>query len=251
MSFRLLVAVLIFATVPWTEVLAQKKTGVDLELAFVVDASGSIDDEETRLQRRGYAEALAHPRVLGAITSGFLRSIAVSYIEFAGPGCTRISVPWTRIDGADAATAFGAAILAKDRMFCPGGNAIGEAVAIATEALQTNAFIGTRRVIDVSGDGPNTLEPPVEIVRDIAVALGITINGLVIERPMMPDLDIYYRQAITGGPGSFVIKAENRKVFAKAILKKLILEIAGSMPGYPSARLRNSLSTTSTAMRSR
>ena len=251
MSFRPLVAALILALVPWTGAVAQKKTGVDLELAFVVDASGSIDDEETQLQRQGYADALAHPRVLGAISSGFLRSIAVSYIEFAGPGCTRISVPWTRIDGAKAATAFGAAILAMDRMYCPGGNAIGEAVLVATDALQTNSYLGTRRVIDVSGDGPNTIEPPIEIVRNIAVSLGITINGLVIERPMMPDLDVYYRQAISGGPGSFVIKAENRKSFARAILKKMILEIAGREPDYPSARLRNSLSTTSTPTRSR
>ncbi len=250
MSFRLLVAALILWLGPSTGVQAQNKTGVDLELAFVVDASGSIDDDETRLQRQGYADALVHPRVLGAITSGFLRSIAVSYIEFAGPGCTRIGVPWSRIDGAAAATAFGAAILALDRMFCPGGNAISDAVIVATDALRTNAFLGTRRVIDVSGDGPNTLGAPVELARDLAVALGITINGLVIERPTMPDLDVYYRQAITGGPGAFVIKAETRKSFARAILKKMILEIAGT-PGYPSARLRSALSTTSTATRSR
>jgi hypothetical protein len=235
MSFKLFVAVTVLSLMPWTETVAQKRAGVDLELAFVVDASGSIDDDETRLQRQGYADALVHPRVLGAISSGFLRSIAVTYIEFAGPGCTRISVPWTRIDGAPAAKAFGAAILAMERMYCPGGNAIGEAVVVATHAIETNAYLGTRRVIDVSGDGPNTLEPPVEIVRNIAVSLGITINGLVIERPSMPDLDVYYRQAITGGPGSFVIKAENRKVFAQAILKKLILEIADRAPDTRSA----------------
>ena len=67
-------------------------------------------------------------------------------------------------------------------------------------------------------------------------AHGITINGLVIERPSYADLDVYYRQAITGGPGSFVIKAENRKTFAQAILKKLILEIAGKTPDRSHAR---------------
>jgi len=236
MSSRLLVGVLILSLAPWAGASAQKKTGVDLELAFVVDASGSIDDEETRLQRQGYADALVHPRVLGAISSGFLRSIAVSYIEFAGPGCTRIGVPWTRIDGAEAAKVFGGAILAMDRMFCPGGNAIGDAVVVATTAIETNAYLGTRRAIDVSGDGPNTIGEPVELARNVAVALGITINGLVIERPSFPDLDVYYRQAITGGPGSFVIKAENRKTFAQAILKKLILEIAGKTPDRSHAR---------------
>ena len=188
------------------------------------------------ITKEAISDALAHPRVQRAITSGFLRSIAVAYIEFAGPGCTRLSVPWTRIDGPEAAKAFGAAILAQDRMYCPGGNAISEAVAVAADSFETNGFLGTRRVIDVSGDGPNTIGEPMELVRNIIVARGITINGLVIERPTMPDLDIYYRQVITGGPGSFVIKAESRKTFAQAILKKLILEIAGRTPGDRRAR---------------
>lgn len=205
-----------------------QRAGVDLELAFVVDASGSIDDDEMRLQRQGYADALANPRVLKAIGSGFLRSIAVAYIEFAADGCARLSVPWMRVGDGASATAFGAAVLAQPRMFCPGGNAIGEAIAFATESMETNAFEGTRRVIDVSGDGPNTIGLPVELARDQAVLKGITINGLVIERPSFPDLDEYYRSAVTGGARSFVIKAENRRTFADAILKKMILEIAAT-----------------------
>lgn len=205
---------------------AQPRTPVDLELAFVVDASGSIDPEETRLQRRGYAEALMNPRVLNAVAGGFLRAIAVAYIEFAADGCERLSVPWARIDGAESARSFGARILAQPEMLCPGGNAIGDAVAFATRSLETNGFEGTRRVIDVSGDGPNTLGQSVFAARDAAVAKGITINGLVIERPEMPDLPEYYREAVTGGPGSFVLKAESRQSFAAAILKKLIREIA-------------------------
>ena len=200
---------------------------VDLELAFVVDASGSIDEAETRLQRQGYADALVNPRVLGAIGGGFLRSIAVAYIEFAGPGCERVSVDWTRIDGLDSARSFGARILTLPRMFCPGGNAIGDAVALAIASIGANDFDGTRRVIDVSGDGPNTIGRPVEFARDVAVAAGMTVNGLVIERPSMPDLDAYYRTAVTGGPRSFVITARDRRSFADAILKKMILEIAG------------------------
>lgn len=201
-----------------------------LELAFVVDASGSIDDAETRLQRRGYADALANPRVLRAIRNGFLRSISVAYIEFAGPDCTRMSVPWTRISDRASAIAFGAAIVAKDRIYCPGGNAIGEAVAFAADSIRSNRFEGTRRVIDVSGDGPNTIEPPIELVRDAAVKSGIVINALAIFRETYPDLPSYYRQYVTGGPGSFVVKAENRKSFAAAILRKLVREIASWQP---------------------
>ena len=210
---------------------AQRPQPVDLELAFVVDASGSIDEAETRLQRQGYADALAHPRVLRAIQGGILRSIAVAYIEFAGDGCTQLSVPWTRLHDAASAAAMGKAILARPPMFCPGGNAISEAVAFAAASIRTNGFEGTRRVIDVSGDGPNTLGEPIELVRDAVVRQGIVINVLAIHRPSYPDLPEYFKAAVTGGPGSFVIKAESRATFAEAILRKMIREIAGNGSG--------------------
>ena len=207
------------------------RAAVDLELAFVVDGSGSIDDEEFRLQRRGYADALANPRVLRAITSGFLRAIAVTYIEFAGPGCVWQRVGWTRIGDEASAKAVGARILAAPREYCRGGNAIGEAVATAAESALGNRFDGTRKVIDVSGDGPDTVGiVTIGEARAAALAHGFTINGLVIERPTMPHLPEYYRANIAGGPRHFVIEAKSRRTFADAILKKLILEIAGRTP---------------------
>jgi hypothetical protein len=112
------------------------------------------------------------------------------------------------------------------RRFCGGGNAIGEAVYFAAASIAANGFDGQRRVIDVSGDGPNTRPPAVETARDDAVASGMTINGLVIDRPNFPDLDKYFERAIIGGPRAFMVKAESRAVFAEAILKKMILEIA-------------------------
>ena len=200
---------------------------VDLELAFVVDQSGSIDQAETMLQRQGYARALTDPVVLRGITGGMLRSIAVAYIEFAAETCEQLSVPWTRIDGPGAAKAFAGRILALPIEYCPGGNAVGDALAFAAASIEANGFEGTRRVIDISGDGPNTLGRAIGPARDGIVAMGMTINGLVIDRPEMPELELYFRQAVTGGPGSFVIKAEDRRSFADAIMKKLILEIAG------------------------
>lgn len=210
---------------------AQTLEPVDLELSFVVDASGSIDEEEMRLQRRGYADALSHPRVIEAITGGFLRSIAVTYIEFAATGCVWQRVDWTKIADGAGARAVGERILAAPRDFCSGGNAIGDAVAFATASTLENRFDGTRKVIDVSGDGPDTTGLiPIERARDEAVARGFTINGLVIERPTMPSLPDYFRSNITGGPRSFVIEAESRAAFADAILRKLILEISDIVP---------------------
>jgi len=203
----------------------------DVELAFVVDASGSIDKAETRLQRQGYVDALKNPKVQSSITGGPTGSVAIAYIEFAADGCTRLSVPWTRIHDLASAEAFGKRILEQPQMFCPGGNAIGDALSFAAHSIETNAFKGLRRVIDISGDGPNTVGSSVEFARDLIVAAGITINGLVIERPSMPNLEQYFQGAITGGPGSFVIKAKDRASFAEAILKKMILEIAQQPAG--------------------
>ena len=108
---------------------------VDLELAFVVDQSGSIDEEETMLQRQGYARALTDPVVLSGITGGMLGSIAVAYIEFAAETCEQLSVPWTRIDGPGAAKAFAGRILALPIEYCPGGNAVGDALAFAAASI--------------------------------------------------------------------------------------------------------------------
>ena len=210
---------------------AQKKIPVDLELSFVVDASGSIDQEEIQLQRQGYADALANPEVLTAVSSGFLRSIAISYIEFAADGCIWQWVDWVKISGLASATAAGKRILAAPREFCSGGNAIGDAVAFAAKSTLENGFDGTRKVIDVSGDGPDTTGLiAVEDARADALAKGYTINGLVIHRPSMPNLGDYYRTSITGGPRSFVIQAKSRRSFADAIVKKLILEISDLVP---------------------
>lgn len=214
-----------------TPAAAQRKTPVDLELSFVVDASGSIDQEEIQLQRQGYADALANPQVQRAISSGFLRSIAVTYIEFAADQCVWQWLSWTKISDLSSARAAGAKILAAPREFCSGGNAIGDAVAFATKSTLENGFDGTRKVIDVSGDGPDTTGAiAVEDARAVALANGFTINGLVIHRPSMPELGDYYRRNITGGPRSFVIKAESRRSFADAIVKKLILEISDLVP---------------------
>jgi hypothetical protein len=208
---------------------------VDLELAFVVDASGSIDEEEMTLQRQGYMDALSHPRVQNAIKSGFLRAISVAYIEFAGEACTHLTVGWTRIHDQASAVGFGKKVLASERNFCFGGNAVSEALSFAAASILTNNFEGTRRVIDLSGDGPNTMGEPVEEVRDLIVKQRIIINALAIDRPSMPELPQYFKQSVTGGPGSFVLKAEDRKKFAEAILKKLIREIADRSP-WPDKR---------------
>jgi hypothetical protein len=216
---------------------AQDAQAVDLELVLAVDSSGSIDADELRLQRGGWADAITHPRVLGAIGSGRHGAIAVMFLEWAAVGCETVAVDWMRISDAASAQRFANAVRDAPKLDCWGGNAIGDAVSFAARALHVNDIRGDRLVIDVSGDGPNTLGRPVELAREQAVASGITINGLAILTgrafggPGGMPLDEYYRLAVIGGPGAFVLAVDKDTTFRQAVLAKLVREIAGHRPG--------------------
>ena len=204
---------------------------VDLELVLAADGSGSIDEAELRLQREGYASALAHPRVIAAITSGFLRRIAIAYVEWGAPESQHIIVDWHVIDGAEAARAFGDKLVSAPRAAW-GYNSISNAIDFAAAMIADNEHDGTRKIIDVSADSGNIGGRPLAAVRAETIAEGITINGLAINRPGssrplrdMP-LEDHFRTEVIGGPGAFVVTADAELSFADAVLKKLILEIA-------------------------
>ena len=214
---------------------ASARTAVDLELALAIDVSGSIDDEEANLQRAGYIAAFQNPRVIDAIQRGILGRIAVAYYEWAGYGHSKMIADWTVIHDRASAAAF-AASLQDPPPETARRTAIGEAIAFGVPLIDQNDIEGTRRVIDVSGDGPNNWGRPSTVSRDLAVAAGITINGLPIVNdrpsrwgwPSLPNLDLYYRDCVIGGPGSFLVVANTFADFSTAVLKKLIREIAGT-----------------------
>lgn len=210
---------------------------VDLELALGIDVSGSVDEEEAVLQRNGYISAFRHPSIVDAIQHGALGRIAVSYYEWAGFGHMKIIAPWTLIKDEKTANGF-ADLLTREDPETARRTAIAAAITFGADYFEKNGFSARRRVLDISGDGPNNWGELVHLARDRAVARGITINGLPIinDRPSffgrrpMPDLDLYYRDCVIGGPGAFYIVANDFKDFARAVLRKLILEIAGQQP---------------------
>ena len=219
---------------------ATAKRAVDLELALAVDVSGSIDPHEAKFQRDGYIAAFRHPQVIRAITNGILGRIAVAYYEWAGFGHMRIIVDWTVIDSAESANAFADA-LTRNPPRTARRTAIADAINFAVPFFEKNDIEGTRRVVDISGDGPNNWGGRVTSARDAAVAAGVTINGLPIinDRPSpfgwapFRNLDLYYRDCVIGGPGAFIVVANSFSDFARAVRKKLILEIAGLVPNDP------------------
>ena len=211
---------------------------VDLELVLVTDVSRSIDEGEARLQREGVASAFLSSDVIGAIRSGMLGRIAVAYVDYSSRPFNKLVANWRIIHDQESAAAFAQALL-KMPLTYGTRTSISDAIEHAVELIETNAIAGTRRVIDVSGDGPNNHGRLVNEVRDEAVAKGITINGLpIVEEPgaafgsryYLPDLDQYYQGCVIGGPGAFQVPARNFRDFARAIKKKLILEIAGWSP---------------------
>lgn len=217
---------------------AEQPIPVDIELVLAVDVSGSIDQDEALLQREGYLAALTSPEVIQAATSGPHGRIAIAYVEWAGEGYIRTAADWHLVK--DEATA---ARFAREVAVSPivGGRrtSISGVVDYALPMFERNRFVGTRRIIDISGDGPNNTGFPVLDARARAIAAGVGINGLAILNdapgplgyPILEDLDIYYEECVIAGPGAFVLVADGLRDFGSAIRRKLVLEIADLMPG--------------------
>lgn len=218
---------------------------VDLLLALTVDVSLSMDLDEQRLQRDGYVAAFRDPLVLAAIASGARRRIAVTYIEWAGPAVQSTVVPWTVVDGPDAAERI-AARLEKTQISRARMTSISGALLYAAREIERAPWQAPRRVIDVSGDGPNNAGPGVVPTRDELVSRDIMINGLPLllktDGPNssfdIANLDAYYAECVIGGAGAFSIPVRDKSEFAAAIRQKLVLEISGLAPPAEQRRSR-------------
>ena len=208
---------------------------VDIELVLAVDVSLSMAPDELEIQRKGYAAALTHDRVIEAIAQGAYGKIAVTYFEWAGTTSHHIIVPWTIIETRQDADRVAAKLSAQ-----PPNSArrtsVSAALEFGADLFAESQFHGMKRVIDISGDGPNNQGAPVDITRDALVAQGITINGL----PLMTNgglgsaydvsnLDQYYADCVIGGPGAFMIPVNDWSQFPEAIRRKLVLELAGPL----------------------
>jgi hypothetical protein len=199
---------------------------VDLELVLAVDASSSVSAEEFDLQMHGLAEAFRNPEVLAAIQGTGDLGIAVTLIQWSDNRKQTTAVDWMAVRDETSALAFATEIESAPRYLVGGGTAIGGALQYAIRQFDTNPFEGVRRVIDVSGDGRANQGSQPSDQRNLAVARGITINGLAILNED-PTVDSYYANNVIGGTGAFVMTANNYEDYGVAILSKLIKEIAG------------------------
>ena len=209
---------------------------VDVQLVLAVDVSYSMDMDELAIQREGYAQAIVSKEFLQALKTGPNGKVAVTYFEWAASSDQKIIIPWRVIDGPESADAVAAEIL-KTPIRRASRTSISGAIYFAMPLFDESPYRGLRRVIDISGDGPNNNGTPVTIARDEALSKGIIINGLpiMVKEPSystmdIDNLDFYYEDCVIGGPGSFVISIKDREKFKEAIRTKLLMEVAGRTP---------------------
>jgi len=215
---------------------ARAADDVDLLLVLAADVSRSIDNTKFQLQRDGYAAAISDPHVLDTIRSGHNGRIGLTFVEWSGVGAQHVVVDWMEVGNAASAKDFGDRLLETPRSFA-GRTSISGGIEFAMARLAGAPFNCVRRTIDVSGDGTNNDGRDVTEPRDEAVAKGVTINGLVIlsdnPMPWNPEhtnppggLDNYYRSNVVGGPGAFVMVAQDFNSFGQAIIAKMIAEVS-------------------------
>lgn len=218
------------------QTVAGADVSVDVELLLAVDVSFSMTPRELEIQRKGYAAALRDPAILEAILGGYHQRVAIAYVEWSGVGQQREVAPWTLVASADDLDGFAASLTVTYRPALR-RTSISSVLDFAPNYFETNGFAGDRRVIDVSGDGPNNMGRPVLDARAELLEAGYAINGLPLmthegegQAFHLDDLDLYYRHCVIGGPMSFSLPVRSWDEFIPAVRQKLIFELAGYAP---------------------
>ena len=204
--------------------LAQTKTPVVIELVLALDSSASVNATEFQLQNEGIALAFRDPEVLQAVDNLKPFGAAIAIIQWGGPGETQVVLPFTHIESARDAKAFGFRMSLVRRWMRASVTSLAAGITDSAALLEANAFEGQRKVIDVSGDGPDNSGDDLEGARKNALASGITINGLSIEAEEA-DLHAYYLDHVIIGADSFAEPAQGFEDFARAMKEKLLREL--------------------------
>ena len=240
LGWRIVVAIIALAAL--RSPAAGERVGVDLQLVIAIDVSSSMNESRRRVQREGYARAFRSAEVLAAIKSGPHGRIAIACFGWARPDYQRVIAPWTIVETPADADAVAHAI-EQEPLASEAGTSISAALLFSERLLHAAGIRADRRIIDVSGDGPNNSGPLLRPTRVLVLAGGVTINGLAIalrtteERTFGPfastTIRSYYRDCVIGGAGAFVIAVENVADFEPAIRTKLTMEIAEMHPLTP------------------
>lgn len=207
---------------------AQSSACVDVAIVFAVDGSDSITDEEYGFQRRAIASALRDKAVLSVLRDAGV--VAVSAVFWGDSAYPAQKTGWFFIDDGMGAEPFARQIESNGRAV--GGNTdIGNGIWRALDLLADPGVCPLKSIIDISGDGRETLGPmrpnliSLYQARHRAEKMHVTINALAMSDGE-DDLAGYYAKKVISGDDAFVVDIRNLTDFSAAIRKKLMREVA-------------------------
>lgn len=204
-------------------------------LALGLDVSGSVDDDEYRLQLDGLAAALLNPEVEDAFLAMPSAPIELAIYEWSGLNQQRLIVDWTTVRDGPVLKQIATRLRGTFGSYTDPSTAIGSAMVFGAGLLQQRDHCW-QHTLDISGDGPANTGPAPGLIPEAAVG-GITINGLVIvpnsranttkNLRNVKTLFEYYEAQVIRGPGAFVEAAGDFEDFENAMTRKLLRELAG------------------------
>lgn len=192
----------------------------EVALMLAVDVSGSVSPAEYRIQMDGLAAALTDRGIASALVEG---QSTLALMQWTGSGRQRIVIGWTQMTDAAAVARFADDVVLAPRVWRNFSTAIGEALALAISAFDDVPDCA-RRVIDVSGDGPNNEGRLPQALRGVLSEADITVNALVIEENIQ-GLTRYFEQEVITGQGAFAITANRFADYPAQITRKLYREL--------------------------
>lgn len=208
---------LICALAPWSARACQTA----LLLAF--DVSNSIDAREYRIQTHGLADALADPEIVESLVLG---QVALSVVQWSGAGQHTVSLPWSRMFSPADIAAFATRVRDMKRVFHMSDTGVGDVIRFSLEQF-ADVPDCNRRVIDVSGDGPDNAGTLPSDARFLAERRGVQVNALAIEGMGLSVTNFYRRKVITRD--GFVMTARGHKAYAKTLRNKIRRETSQVM----------------------
>ena len=206
----------------------QSSACVDIALVLAVDGSGSISDEEYAFQKFAIAAAFRDSHVLAALKSA--NTVAVSAVFWGDGEFAAQKLDWFIIDGGEGAEPFARAVENSQRIVF-GNTDIGSGIWSALDLLSNPLLCPARSIVNVSGDGKETMAPKRRQVASLYQArlrsaeMGVTVNALVIADDK-GDLASYYRKKVIVGDNAFVMDVRTYADYSTAIKKKLIRELS-------------------------
>jgi Protein of unknown function (DUF1194) len=202
----------------------------DANIVTGLDASSSMDAQETMVQVDGMAQAIRAPEIIAAIKNGRHGRIGFAVFLWANGDFPEL-VSWRVIGSPQDAAAASNEISSRVRSILDGrAQSVGgmtdlsSALEHAAEMLQRSPYASKRAIVNIVGDGEDNVGEDSSRIRDALVARGVVINGVVVGGD--PAVMAYYRSAVVGGPTAFLLAADKPETLVHAFAFKFMSEIA-------------------------